>query len=203
MIETYISPVDQYGMSLDELYRKVTNTDLPRHVLLRLVTSPDENAGFRQFRPAADDDAEDATETVRDSIHLDWSPLLAGCPECGVRVRIWDGFAHRTLWNASWADAVAFQPVSTRFETGRWDSPVEGFAFRLWQWGDNGDFDELYTDTFTVGRRRTTTTTTTATTTSRPLTTESDNEEDEDSVSVYSGDADSGSSSNDDDYYAR
>ena len=34
------------------------------------------------------------------------------------------------LSNRTWANAVAFQPVSTRFETGRWDSPVEGFAFR-------------------------------------------------------------------------
>ena len=51
--------------------------------------------------------------------------------------------------NRTWANAVAFQPVSTRFETGRWDSPVEGFAFRLWQW------DEAEAkDTFTVGRER-------------------------------------------------
>ena len=44
---------------------------------------------------------------------------------------------------------MAFQPVSTRFETGRWDSPVEGFAFRLWQW-DEAEAE----DTFTVGRER-------------------------------------------------
>ena len=43
----------------------------------------------------------DASEAVRDSIHLDWSPVLAGCPECGVRVKLWDGFAHRTIWNRS------------------------------------------------------------------------------------------------------
>jgi hypothetical protein len=138
---------DQFGMSLDELYRKVSNTDLPRHILLRLLTSSETN--FRQFRPAPDDGARDAPETVRDSIHLDWSPVIAACPECGVRVKIWDGFAHRTLWNRTWLNAVAFQPVSTRFETGRWDSPVEGFAFRLWEWDEDDSGD-----TFTAGKRR-------------------------------------------------
>ena len=44
---------------------------------------------------------------------------------------------------------MAFQPVSTRFETGRWDSPVEGFAFRLWQWDE-----AAAKDTFTAGRER-------------------------------------------------
>ena len=34
---------------------------------------------------------------------------------------------------------------STRYETDRWDSPIEGFVFRLWQWRDPAD-------TFTFGK---------------------------------------------------
>ena len=52
----------------------------------------------------------DASEAVRDSIHLDWTPAMSGCPECGVRVKLWDGFAHRTIWNRSADDSYrAFQ----------------------------------------------------------------------------------------------
>ncbi len=34
---------------------------------------------------------------------------------------------------------------STRYETGRWDSPIEGFVFRIWIWDDP-------LDTFTSGK---------------------------------------------------
>ena len=55
-------------------------------------------------------------------------------------------FSHRLLWHRTWPRAVAFQPLSTRYETERPDSPIEGFVFRLWQWEpDVGD-------TFTVGK---------------------------------------------------
>ena len=56
----------------------------------------------------------DPRETVKDSIHLESRPLDPLCPECGVSVLLWDGFAHRTLWNRTYEDAVAFQPASTR-----------------------------------------------------------------------------------------
>lgn len=189
--------IDKYGMSLDELFRKATNTDLPRHVLLRLATSPETGRDFRQFLPSSDDEAADETETIRDSIHLDWSPLLSDCPECGVRVKIWDGFAHRTLWNGTWEDAVAFQPVSTRFETGRWDSPVEGFAFRLWEWDE-----EQSGDTFTVARkkRREKTTNNPSTDHSTPSSSTEGSSSDEDSRDYSNHDA---FNADDDDYYMR
>jgi len=92
---------------------------------------------------------ENPSHTVKDSIHLDWVPLKPHCPECGVTVKMWDSFAHRLLWHRTWPRAVAFQPLSTRYETERPDSPIEGFVFRLWQWEpDVGD-------TFTAGKNPT------------------------------------------------
>merc|ERR1712111_42589 len=105
---------------------------------------------YRQFETVGSDSA----ETVKDSIHLDWVTLNGGrmdaalCPECGCVVRLWDTFAHRLLFNKTFHQSVAFQPLSARYETERWDSPIEGFVFRLWTWLDPP------TDTFTAGRHR-------------------------------------------------
>ena len=102
-------------------------------------------AKYRQFAVIG----EDPSQTVKDSIHLDWSRLKAHCAECGVTVKMWDGFAHRLLWQKTWPRAVAFQPLSTRYETERPDSPIEGFVFRLWQWQP-----DQVADTFTAARQR-------------------------------------------------
>lgn len=112
-------------MGLDEFYSKATNQ--PSKDFALSVLRADK---YRQFSVIG----EDPPQTVKDSIHLDWSPLKAHCAECGVTVKMWDSFAHRPLWHRTWPRAVAFQPLSTRFETERADSPIEGFIFRLWQW---------------------------------------------------------------------
>ena len=145
-------------MTLAELFQKTTHRQLPPDFAARQNTpsgkqqqtnsarsSRKSRASFYQFSPQS---AADAAATVRDSIHLDVGPLDARAQrEAGARVRVWDGFAHRTLFERAWYKAVAFQPLSTRFETSRRDSPVEGFVFRLWEWGE-----EDTRDTFTLGR---------------------------------------------------
>lgn len=125
---------------MEELFQKISNQELPMSLLER-------NGAFGEYYQFSRLGV-DHFETEKDSIHLDIVPLREESPELGVTVRIWDGFAHRTIWNHTWYHAVAFQPVATRFETDRWDSPIEGFVFRLWQWPDNTN------DTFTLGRRK-------------------------------------------------
>ena len=122
---------DQFEMSLDEFYSKATNSPSRDFVLKENLAG--RAAKYRQFSVVG----EDPSQTVKDSIHLDWSPIKAGCPECGVTVKMWDSFAHRLLWHKTWPRAVAFQPLSTRYETERPDSPIEGFVFRLWQWDED------------------------------------------------------------------
>ena len=103
---------DQFEMNLEELYSKVTNQHLPVEVRQLLPDpigypyTPGSASEWRQFERVGDD----PSETIKDSIHLDWIHYYRQCPECGVRVKLWDGFAHRILWNKSWANAVAFQP---------------------------------------------------------------------------------------------
>lgn len=146
-------------MSLMEFYSKVTNGAMP--IAMKSTLQQGGSQGWPASRssgvgqgpdPRAEQSyhqfsriGEDRQETVKDSIHLDWAQLVPDCPECGVNVKIWDGFAHRVLWNHTWHNSVAFQPLSTRFETERWDSPIEGFVFRLWTWSDPGN-------TFTSGK---------------------------------------------------
>ena len=69
----------------------------------------------------------------------------------------------------------------SRFETERWDSPIEGFAFRVWEWNP-----KEVNDTFTRGVTNTpeTTTTTPPTITSSPSTSSSGEEEEEDEYSL-------------------
>jgi len=151
---------DQFEVSLAELYFKTTNEDLPRALHLRRstrqndieeMTSKEKESfakltqmeNYRQFDPVG----LDLPETVRDSIHLDWITPRQECPECGCVVRLWDTFAHRLLFNKTFHQSVAFQPLSARYETERWDSPIEGFVFRLWTWDSPGD-------TFVVGRHK-------------------------------------------------
>ena len=136
---------DQFEMTLDEVYTKTTNQP-SKYLGLNSeggnVLSAGHAAKYRQFAVIGSD----PSQTVKDAIHLDWSRLKAHCAECGMTVKMWDSFAHRLLWQRTWPRAVAFQPLSTRYETERPDSPIEGFVFRLWQWQpDVGD-------TFTVGR---------------------------------------------------
>jgi hypothetical protein len=180
-METYFFSffsADQFEMSLDEFYTKATNQPSKDFAIYENIAG--RSAEFHQFAIIG----EDLSQTVKDSIHLDWSPVKSYCPECGVTVKIWDGFAHRLLWNQTWPRAVAFQPLSTRYETERWDSPIEGFVFRLWQW------DSDVADTFTAGRHSEAATTTT--TTQRPPETgngdeeeEEEEEEEEDIFSFY------------------
>ena len=69
--------------------------------------------------------------------------------QCPFLTYLTYNFSHRLLWHRTWPRAVAFQPLSTRYETERPDSPIEGFVFRLWQWEpDVGD-------TFTAGKNPT------------------------------------------------
>ena len=138
--------VDQFEMSLDEFYRKVTNQELPMAMqsTFRGFREPPKYGAYQQSDSQS---GEDQPEAIKDSIHMDWTSLRPECPECGVNVRVWDGFAHRLLWNHTWFNSVAFQPLSMRFETGRWDMPIEGFAFRLWTWDDPKD-------TFTLGKNK-------------------------------------------------
>ncbi|TRY69355.1 hypothetical protein TCAL_11022 [Tigriopus californicus] len=131
---------DQFEMTTEELFQKISHQELPMSILER-------NGAFGEYYQFSKLGV-DHQETEKDSIHLDIVPLREESPELGVTVKIWDGFAHRTIWNHTWHHAVAFQPVSTRFETDRWDSPIEGFVFRLWQWPDNTS------DTFTLGRQK-------------------------------------------------
>ena len=109
-------------------------------------------AEFRQFERVG----VDHEETIKDSIHLDWTSVKEQCPECGVNVKIWDGFAHRMLWNRTWLNAAAWQPLGTRYETDRWDSPIEGFVFRLWEWHKPGDTFSRKADMRRLYRRATT-----------------------------------------------
>ena len=113
-------------MTLDEFYTKATNKPSENFAINEAKISG-RAAEYRQFNTIG----EDSTHTVKDSIHLDWTPVSGYCLECGVTVKIWDGFAHRLLWNQTWKRAVAFQPLSTRYEGDRSDSPIEGFVFRF------------------------------------------------------------------------
>ena len=119
-------PADQFEMTLDEFYTKATNKPSENFAINEAKISG-RAAEYRQFNTIG----EDSTHTVKDSIHLDWTPVSGYCLECGVTVKIWDGFAHRLLWNQTWKRAVAFQPLSTRYEGDRSDSPIEGFVFRF------------------------------------------------------------------------
>ena len=168
---------DQFEMSLDEFYIKTTNQPSRDFAINEGIAG--RAAEYRQF----DVIGEDSSQTVKDSIHLDWIPLSDYCIECGVTVKMWDGFAHQILWNQTWPRAVAFQPLSTRYETERSDSPIEGFVFRLWEWGYEVG------DTFSVGRPlRPTKPSEKAiiTTTSEPLDTKNDdNDTDEEEESIF------------------
>ena len=75
--------VDEFEETQDE-----DNEDKTSQLLHQKPLKPSE---FRQFQVLG----EDASDTVKDSIHLDWTPLRRFCPECGVNVKLWDGFAHR------------------------------------------------------------------------------------------------------------
>ena len=66
------------------------------------------NDDYRQF----DAVGQDATETIKDSIHLDWVTTRPECPECGCVVRLWDTFAHRLIYNQTFPKSVAFQVIS-------------------------------------------------------------------------------------------
>lgn len=170
---------DQFEMSLEEFYNKATNEQLNMDQFgLESSSKGGRAAEYRQF----DAIGEVHTETVKDNIHLDWTLAKHQCPECGVTVKIWDGFAHRLLWNHSWARAVAFEPLSTRYETDRKDSPIEGFVFRLWEWHFNvGDTFTVGADSRTVAAKKDSTTTT-----SKPHLSEAkeEQEEEEDSYSL-------------------
>ena len=132
-------------MSLDEFYMKATNHAPPSSAYPNKNNLENVSAAkYRQF----DVVGEDSLATVKDSIHLDWTLLNAESPEAGVTVKMWDSFAHRLLWQQTWPRAVAFQPLSTRYETNRPDSPIEGFLFRIWQWKSD------VRDTFTAARKR-------------------------------------------------
>ena len=122
----FFFPADQFEMTLDEFYTKATNKPSENFAINEAKISG-RAAEYRQFNTIG----EDSTHTVKDSIHLDWTPVSGYCLECGVTVKIWDGFAHRLLWNQTWKRAVAFQPLSTRYEGDRSDSPIEGFVFRF------------------------------------------------------------------------
>ena len=124
-------------MSLVEFYYQTTNMELP----MMMQSTKTDSGSYRQFKAVG----QDLTETVRDSIHLDWRLLNRKCPECGVTVKLWDSFAYQLIYNQTWNNSVAFQPLSARYETERWDSPIEGFVFRLWTWPNPGN-------TFTFGR---------------------------------------------------
>lgn len=123
-------------MSLHEFYLAVTNQELP--VAMQSTSNFQESPGFAEYQQSGDV-GKDNADVVRDSIHLDWAPILPHCLECGVNVKIWENFAHRKIWNKTWLNSVAFQPLSMRYETERWDSPIEGFVFRLWTWHDPKD----------------------------------------------------------------
>ncbi len=162
-------------MSLSYVYEKATGDPPPP-----MKSDP----SFRQFSSLSSSPS--ASSALKDSIHLDLKSSSSS-PELGVVAILWDGFAHRTLWNQSWSRAVGFQPLATRFETDRWDSPVEGFVFRLWQWGQD------QRDTFIVGReekltRIKSTTTSPRTTAFQPP---SENEDEEEAMGYYFGGGDS------------
>ena len=131
-------------MTLNEFYLRVTNQELP--VAMQSTVNLRDPPTFKEYQQT-DVVGEDQVEAIRDSIHLDWTPIRSSCPECGVNVKIWETFAHRKLWNRTWINSVAFQPLSMRYETDRWDSPIEGFVFRLWTWYDPKD-------TFTLGKNK-------------------------------------------------
>ena len=133
---------DEFEMSLNEFYLRVTNQELP--VAMKSTVDIREEPSFGEYQQS-DAVGEDQVEAIRDSIHLDWTPTRSNCPECGVNVKIWENFAHRRLWNKTWMNSIAFQPLSMRYETDRWDSPIEGFVFRLWTWQNPKD-------TFTLGK---------------------------------------------------
>ena len=83
-------------MSLDEFYIKTTNQPSRDFAINEGIAG--RAAEYRQF----DVIGEDSSQTVKDSIHLDWIPLSDYCIECGVTVKMWDGFAHQILWNQTW-----------------------------------------------------------------------------------------------------
>ena len=134
-------------MTLNEFYQRVYNQELPV-AMQSTHEGINEPTPFREYQQS-DKVGEDRVEAIRDSIHLDWTSIRPNCPECGVNVKIWENFAHRKLWNKTWYNSVAFQPLSMRYETDRWDSPIEGFVFRLWTWDDPKD-------TFTLGKNKVT-----------------------------------------------
>ena len=133
---------DEFEMSLNEFYLRVMNQELP--VAMKSTVNIGDQPSFGEYQQS-DAVGEDQVEAIRDSIHLDWTPLRSNCPECGVNVKIWENFAHRRVWNRTWVNSIAFQPMSMRYETDRWDSPIEGFVFRLWTWQNPKD-------TFTLGK---------------------------------------------------
>ena len=124
-------------MTINEFYLKVYNQELPV-AMQSTHKNMHDHAPFREYQQSGVV-GEDKAEAIRDSIHLDWNSIRPNCPECGVNVKIWENFAHRLLWNRTWFNSVAFQPLSMRYETDRWDSPIEGFVFRLWTWNDPKD----------------------------------------------------------------
>ena len=133
-------------MTLNEFYLRVYNQELPVAMQSTQGDLKDSNPFSGEYQQSGVV-GEDKVEAIRDSIHLDWNSIRPNCPECGVNVKIWENFAHRRLWNKTWINSVAFQPLSMRYETDRWDSPIEGFVFRLWTWDDPKD-------TFTLGKNK-------------------------------------------------
>ena len=128
---------DEFEMTINEFYLRVYNQELPV-AMQSTHKNMHDYAPFREYQQLGVV-GEDKAEAIRDSIHLDWNSIRPNCPECGVNVKIWENFAHRLLWNRTWFNSVAFQPLSMRYETDRWDSPIEGFVFRLWTWSDPKD----------------------------------------------------------------
>ena len=113
----FFPSADQFAMSLREFYEKVTRLPAPKHLLhSHNSLGEGEEEGHQDARSLSQFTRPgfDPGDTVKDSIHLDCKPVDVDCHECGVNVVLWDGFAHRTIWNRTWEDAVAFQPVSTR-----------------------------------------------------------------------------------------
>lgn len=126
---------DEFELSLGDLYQELGMEEPARDDDLGDNLVDPTKDGAAAFIQLGNLEATDEhQETVRDSIHFELIPSHPPCRECGVTAQLWDGFAHHLLWTKTWRNAFAFHPVSTRFETDRRDSPIEGFAFRLWQW---------------------------------------------------------------------
>ena len=47
-LHTVYSTVDQFGLSLSELYNAATSLELPRHLLVRLATDTAVDTSYRQ-----------------------------------------------------------------------------------------------------------------------------------------------------------